>query len=57
MSRALDIYKNVEREMNDAEEIEGVEGVAYLRLMLEIQHTAQTRFNTYLLRLIEEKIS
>jgi hypothetical protein len=56
MSRALDIYKNVEREMNDSEEIEGVEGIAYLRLMLEIQHTAQTRFNTYLLRLIEEKV-
>ena len=33
MSRADDIFKNVLKAMQDAEEIDGVEGIKYLRLM------------------------
>ena len=46
MSRANQIYKNVLDAMQEAEEIEGVENTdEYLKLMLEIRHEAQKRFN------------
>jgi hypothetical protein len=46
MSKANQIYKNVLEAMQEAEEIEGVENTdEYLRLMLEIRHEAQKRFN------------
>ena len=46
MSKANEIYKNVLDAMQEAEEIEGVEDTEeYLKLMLEIRHEAQKRFN------------
>ena len=46
MSKANEIYKNVLNAMQDADEIEGVEDTEqYLKLMLEIRHEAQKRFN------------
>jgi len=46
MSKANQIYKNVIEAMQEAEEIEGVENTEeYLKLMLEIIHEAQKRFN------------
>ena len=46
MSKANQIYKNVLEAMQEAEEIEGVENTEeYLKLMLEIRHEAQKRFN------------
>ena len=46
MSKANEIYKNVLDAMQEAEEIEGVENTEeYLKLMLEIRHEAQKRFN------------
>jgi hypothetical protein len=46
MTRANDIFKNVLRAMQDAEEIEGVENPQdYLKLMEDIRHEAQKRFN------------
>jgi hypothetical protein len=46
MSKANEIYKNVLNTMQEAEEIEGVEDTEqYLKLMLEIRHEAQKRFN------------
>jgi hypothetical protein len=46
MTRANDIFKNVLRVMQDAEEIEGVENPQdYLKLMEDIRHEAQKRFN------------
>jgi hypothetical protein len=46
MSKANQIYKNVLDAMQEAEEIEGVENTdEYLKLMLEIRHEAQKRFN------------
>ena len=55
MSRAGEIYKNVLNAMQDAEEIDGVEGIKYLRLMLEIQDEVQKRFNNCVLRMLEDK--
>jgi len=46
MSKANQIFKNVLEAMQEAEEIEGVENTdEYLKLMLEIRHEAQKRFN------------
>jgi len=45
MTRANDIFNNVLLAMQDAEEIEGVEGVAYLDLMAAIRHESQKRFD------------
>ena len=46
MSKANQIYKNVLEAMQEAEEIEGVENTdEYLKLMLEIRHEAQKRYN------------
>ena len=47
MTRSDQIYNNVLLAMQDAEEIEGVEGVAYLDLMEAIRHEAQKRFDNY----------
>ena len=47
MSKANEIYKNVLEAMQEAEEIEGVEGVAYLDLMAAIRHESQKRFDNY----------
>ena len=45
MSRADDIFKNVLNTMQDADEIEGVEGVDYMNLMDKIIEEAQKRKN------------
>lgn len=55
MSRGFEIYKKVLDAMQEAEEIDGVEGVKYLRLMLEIQDEVQKRFNNCALRMLEDK--
>ena len=44
-NRALAIYKNVLNAMQDADEIEGVEGDDYLELMLAIKQEAIKRFD------------
>lgn len=44
-NRALAIYKNVLEAMQDADEIEGVEGDNYLQLMLAIRDEAMKRFD------------
>jgi hypothetical protein len=44
-ARAEDIYKNVVQAMQDADEIEGVEGFDYLWLMRRIRTEAQRRAN------------
>ena len=44
-NRALAIYKNVLEAMQDADEIEGVEGDDYLHLMEAIRHASVKRFN------------
>lgn len=46
--RAFDIYRNVVNAMQDADEIEGVEGDDYLELMQAIQDEASNRFNVCL---------
>lgn len=55
MSRGYEIYKKVLDAMQEAEEIDGVEGIKYLRLMLEIQDEVQKRFNNCVLRMLEDK--
>jgi hypothetical protein len=55
MSRGYEIYKKVLDAMQEAEEIDGVEGIKYLRLMLEIQDQVQKRFNNCVLRMLEDK--
>jgi len=55
MSRGFEIYKKVLDAMQEAEEIDGVEGIKYLRLMLEIQDQVQKRFNNCVLRMLEDK--
>lgn len=55
MSRGYEIYKKVLDAMQKAEEIDGVEGIKYLRLMLEIQDEVQKRFNNCVLRMLEDK--
>jgi hypothetical protein len=47
-NRALAIYKSVLEAMQDADEIEGVEGNDYLHLMRAIQDEANRRFDTCL---------
>jgi len=44
-NRALAIYKNVLEAMQDADEIEGVEGDEYLDLMISIRDEAMKRFH------------
>lgn len=44
-NRALAIYKNVLEAMQDADEIEGVEGDNYLQLMIAIRDEAMKRFD------------
>ena len=44
-NRALAIYKNVLEAMQDADEIEGLEGEDYLNLMEAIRHASVKRFN------------
>jgi len=44
-NRALAIYKSVLEAMQDADEIEGVEGEDYLDLMEAIRHASVKRFN------------
>ena len=53
MSRGYEIYKKVLDAMQEAEEIDGVEGIKYLRLMLEIQDEVQKRFNNCVLTMLE----
>ena len=55
MSRGYEIYKKVLDAMQEAEEIDGVEGIKYLRLMLEIQDQVQKRFNNCVLTMLEDK--
>jgi hypothetical protein len=55
MSRGYEIYKKVLDAMQEAEEIDGVEGIKYLRLMLEIQNQVQIRFNNCVLNMLEDK--
>jgi len=43
--RALNIYNNVLKAMQDVDEIGGVEGDEYLDLMEAIRHEAVKRFN------------
>lgn len=45
MNRSDQILKNVLNAMQDADEIEGVEGVEYLDLMQAIRQEAQKRFD------------
>ena len=45
MSRANQIYKNVLEAMQDAEELDGVEGQDYLDLMEAIRREAVERYN------------
>jgi hypothetical protein len=45
MSRANQIYKNVLNAMQEAEEIEGVEGQDYLKLMEDIRYEVVKRYN------------
>ena len=44
-NRALAIYKSVLEAMQDADEIEGVEGDDYLKLMIAIRDEAMKRFH------------
>lgn len=44
-NRALAIYKSVLEAMQDADEIEGVEGDDYLKLMIAIRDEAMKRFD------------
>ena len=46
--RAFQIYMNVMNAMQDADEIEGVEGDDYLHLMRAIQNEANKRFDNCL---------
>lgn len=48
IKRAFDIYRNVVNAMQEADEIEGVEGDDYLELMQAIQDEASKRFNVCL---------
>ena len=43
--RTFQIYMNVMNAMQDADEIEGVEGNEYLELMVAIRDVAMNRFN------------
>lgn len=43
--RAFQIYTNVMNAMQDADEIEGVEGNEYLELMVAIRDVAMHRFH------------
>lgn len=43
--RAFQIYMNVMNAMQDADEIEGVEGNEYLELMVAIRDVAMNRFH------------
>lgn len=43
--RAFDIYMNVMNAMQEADEIEGVEGNEYLELMVAIRDVAMNRFH------------
>lgn len=45
MSRANEIYKNVLNAMQDADEIEGLEGEDYLNLMEAIRFAVVKRYN------------
>jgi hypothetical protein len=45
MSKANQIYKNVLNAMQEAEEIEGVEGQDYLKLMEDIRYEVVKRYN------------
>jgi hypothetical protein len=45
-NRALAIYKSVLEAMQDADEIEGVEGDDYINLMVGIAMEADRRMNT-----------
>jgi len=47
MSRAGEIYKNVLNAMQDAEEIDGVTGFEYLKLMSAIKLEAKKRFENH----------
>ena len=49
MNRADQIYNNVLKAMQEAEEIEGVEGVDYLNLMGKIIDEASTRLSVHAL--------
>ena len=44
-NRALAIYKSVLEAMQNADEIEGVEGDDYLKLMIAIRDEAMKRFD------------
>ena len=44
-SRAFEIYENVINALQDADEIEGLEGKDYLNLMEAIRHASVKRFN------------
>jgi len=44
-SRAFEIYENVINALQDADEIEGLEGEDYLNLMEAIRHASVKRFN------------
>jgi hypothetical protein len=44
-NRALAIYKNVLEAMQDADEIEGIEGDDYLKLMTAIAEECMRRFD------------
>jgi hypothetical protein len=44
-SRAFEIYENVINALQDADEIEGLEGEDYLDLMEAIRHASVKRFN------------
>jgi hypothetical protein len=44
-SRAFEIYENVINALQDADEIEGLEGEDYLNLMEAIRHASVERFN------------
>ena len=43
--RAFEIYKNVINALQDADEIEGLEGEDYLDLMEAVRHASVKRFN------------
>jgi hypothetical protein len=51
MTRAKQIFKNVLDAMQDAEEIDGVEGMDYIELMASISAEARTRISIYALEM------
>jgi hypothetical protein len=57
MTRAEQIFRNVLDAMQDAEEMEGVEGMEYFNLMQDIIEEARTRLCVCALNIARERIN